>query len=143
MKSSHETGSPEPTPNTSESALGNAILLVEDEPEIRDFLLQMLESQGYVVQTAANGDEAMQKAVQDGAGKIDLLIADLVMPKVGGLELASWFRGKFPESKILIISGYTNEMVIFDEELSGKTSFLSKPLRPEPFKAKVAELLKQ
>lgn len=122
--------------------MGHAILLAEDEPEIREHLLQMLEAQGYVVYSAANGEEAMQEAVKDGADKINLLIADLVMPKIGGLELASWFRTKFPDSKILIMSGYTDEMVIFDENLSGKISFLSKPLRAEPFKAKVAELLK-
>lgn len=122
-------------------APGNAILLVEDEPEIRQFLLEMLKAEGYTVSTASNGEEAMEQARQDENGEIKLLIADLVMPKVGGLELASWFRDEFPNARILIISGYTDDMVLFDDRLAQKTSFLSKPFRSEPFKAKVAELL--
>lgn len=119
----------------------NSILLVEDEPEMRELLAQLLRSEGYSVVAIANGREAIEQAGQKDFGKIDLLVSDLVMPKVGGLELASWFQENFPDAKILIISGYTNEMVIFEKNLSAKTSFLPKPLRMESFKAKVAELL--
>lgn len=137
MNTSTTSSASKPDPSTP----GKSILLVEDEPGMRDILSQMLQSEGYTVLALPNGEEAMAYARKKNAGKIDLLIADLVMPKVGGLELASWFHENFPTAKILIISGYTNEMVIFEEKLAATTSFLPKPLYSSAFKSKVAELL--
>lgn len=117
------------------------ILLVDDEPEMLDILSQMLIAEGHKVLSTTSGEEAMAQTQKMAPGEIDLLISDLVMPKIGGLQLASWFRDKFPQAKILIISGYSDGMVFLEEKLSPSTSFLPKPLRSTAFKKRVAELL--
>lgn len=122
-------------------ARSKRILLAEDDPEMSDLLSNFLKSEGYSVETVANGDEAMAYARENESEVIDLLVTDLVMPSIGGLQLAGWFRDKFPATKILIISGFTDEMVIFQENLTRDTTFLPKPLRFPAFKTKVAEIL--
>ncbi len=75
--------------------------------------------------------------------QVDLLVSDLVMPGVGGLELASRFREVYPNTKILLLSGYTEDVVILEERLSQDTHFLPKPFRAETFRTKIQELLAQ
>ncbi len=117
------------------------ILLVEDEPAALKLFSEILNKAGYDVIETTNGQEAIDHAQGDDAGRIDLLVSDLVMPDVGGLELASRFRDAFPGTKILLLSGYTEDIVILEEKLSRNTHFLPKPVRAETLKSKVQELL--
>lgn len=119
-------------------ATDNTILLVEDDNQMLEMLAEMLRTEGYTVLATNDSKDAVQKAKDQ---EIRLLITDLVMPNIGGLELAGWFRDNYPDAKILIISGYTDDMVILHEKLTTNTTFLSKPLRPATFIAKVADLL--
>ncbi len=134
--SSSQTGSTGKTP-----ASGKRILLVEDEPSALSLFSKILRGEGHEVIESSNGEEAINRITGDKDTRIDLLVSDLVMPGVGGLELASRFREACPNTKILLLSGYTEDVVILQEGLSENTYFLPKPFKAETFKAKVQELL--
>lgn len=125
----------------SKSQTGKRILLVEDEPAALQLYSEILQKAGYDVIETTNGQEAIDMAHRDDASKIDLLVSDLVMPDIGGLELASRFRDAFPDTKILLLSGYTEDIVILEEKLSRDTYFLPKPFKGGLLKAKIKELL--
>jgi len=116
------------------------ILLVEDEDTVRALELRVLERCGYRVLVAANGREAI--ALADAhVGRIDLLLTDVVMPEVGGLELALEFARTRQGCKILFLSGYTDGTEI-DSDLPGVAlGFLQKPFTPSELAQKVRSFL--
>ena len=116
------------------------LLLVEDEPAVRQLIARVLRGQGYQVYEAENGSEAL-KMIEDGVlARIDLLLTDLVMPVMGGRELAQRLAARMPTLKILFVSGYAA-----DERLSLNSfyaaAFLAKPFSPAILAHKVRELL--
>ena len=117
------------------------ILLVEDEIVVREMVGMVLRGLGYTVHEAANGEEALLVIKQSGKQNIDLLITDLVMPHMGGRELASRMQVSHPKTKILFISGYTGELVVRQGELDPGTAFLQKPFVPSVLARKVREIL--
>ena len=80
------------------------ILVVDDEEEVRDILAEALEDFGYAVLTAASGEEALSMLAADGG--VDMVITDVRMPGISGLELAEEIRRRWPEMKVVLISGY-------------------------------------
>src|SRR5947207_6769871 len=86
------------------------ILIAEDEPVVRDLILTTLRRYGYAVLAASDGREAMSILDGDGAG-IDLLVSDVVMPNVGGLELLELARSKRPGLPVILISGYSEKLL--------------------------------
>lgn len=129
-------------PSTKKKApSGKRILLVEDEPSALRLFSEILKKEGHEVVESTNGEEAMDQVKGNTPQHVDLLVSDLVMPGVGGLELASQFRQVFPDTKILLLSGYTEDVVILEERLSQDTHFLPKPFRAETFRSKIQELL--
>jgi len=121
-------------------ATGPRILLVEDEPALRRLLARLLRLSGFVVIEAADGLEALQLASRQD-GEPGLLISDVVMPRMGGLELAMELRLLHPQLPVLFISGYTDTLFLEAEELRHGTSFLAKPFAPQVLIGKVKELL--
>lgn len=115
------------------------ILLVEDEAEIRALLARLLEEQGYAVLTAENGFEALQVATEYGE-PIQLLVTDVRMPKMDGLELVRVLSPHHPDMKILYMSGYV-DTVLRKNEAFMQSCFLEKPFPPDPFIDRVQELL--
>jgi two-component system, cell cycle sensor histidine kinase and response regulator CckA len=99
------------------------ILIAEDEPGIRGFVRQVLERHGYTVLEASNGREALDLA-RIHTGPIHLVIADVVMPEVGGPELASRFEAEHPGIPVLFVSGYSNREVQLEEMGAG---YVQKP----------------
>jgi DNA-binding response OmpR family regulator len=85
------------------------ILLAEDESELRAFVRDVLTRHGYTVLEAANGCDALELSRRQ-AGAIHLLLADVVMPGMGGLELAKQFGREHPKTPILLMSGYTEHL---------------------------------
>jgi CheY-like chemotaxis protein len=83
---------------------GEIILLAEDEEKVREAGREILESLGYHVLTAANGREALE--AYKSAGSVALVITDLVMPEIGGKELAQELKKEHPAAKVLAITGY-------------------------------------
>ena len=116
------------------------VLLVEDEPVVRDLLHEVLETTGYHVLEAADGVEALALA---GAheGTIDLLLTDVVMPKMSGRELVERFHTARPDTKVLYTSGYTAGAIAEKGVLEPGTEFLQKPFSFADLTQKVRAVL--
>ena len=118
---------------------GETVLVVEDEPAVREFGTDVLAALGYRVLTANNGADAL-KRYADHPG-IDLLVTDLVMPDMGGAELAKRFRATSPELRVLFTSGYTFDGLGKNDLVGPNAAFLSKPYGTAQLGAAVHELL--
>jgi two-component system cell cycle sensor histidine kinase/response regulator CckA len=118
------------------------ILVVEDEEMVRHVTREILETSGYRVLTAANGEEAYDLC-KEYAGPIGLMITDVVMPEMGGRELAERSSQLRPEMMVLYMSGYTDDAIVGHGVLDEHMPFLRKPFTPEALCRKVRELLRQ
>jgi nitrogen-specific signal transduction histidine kinase len=118
---------------------GQTILLVEDEEWVRSMMKRALSASGYSVLQAGDGSEALELADRF-AGRIHLLLTDLVMPRMGGVELARTLSGKDPELRILYLSGYSDQALTQDS-LEAGSSFLQKPFTPDALVRAVRTLL--
>ncbi len=118
------------------------VLLVEDEPAVRGLLRRFMLSKGYRVLEACEGGEAL-KLVEEESGKIDLLLTDLVMPGMGGFELAHRLEAKLPEVKILFMSGYSEGAEAFFSSglVSDARNFLQKPFSTDLLAQRLREVL--
>jgi DNA-binding response OmpR family regulator len=116
------------------------ILLVEDEANLRYLARQFLEKQGYNVIEAADGAVAMQIAVAH-EGVIHLLLTDVIMPGMNGRELAQRISEIRPQTKILYMSGYTENVIGHDGTLDAGVRLLQKPFTLRDLKGKVREVL--
>ncbi|MCD9184835.1 MAG: PAS domain S-box protein [Pyrinomonadaceae bacterium] len=116
------------------------ILLVEDEDLVRNLNREILESYGYKVIEARNGVEAL-KIYSEGGIVIDLLMTDVVMPEMGGSELAAKLAAVHPGLKVLFTSGYTDDSVIRHGVTDEGRNFLQKPFSLETLLDKVREIL--
>jgi PAS domain S-box-containing protein len=116
------------------------LLLVEDEPDVRDLARDILRYAGYNIITAANAGEALLITEKEGAD-IHLLVTDVIMPLMSGRQLAERLRLLHPTMKILLMSGYTHAIDDDRQLLSGETAFLPKPFTAESLMAKVREVL--
>ncbi len=128
-------------PNVSVDNSGTTVLLAEDESMIRELIATFLTNLGYKVVEAENGREAAEKARALGTDNISLLITDLVMPVMGGLELAAELRLQHADLRVLFISGYTDDVVILEGEARNKTAFLRKPFRFDMLRQQIETLL--
>jgi two-component system, cell cycle sensor histidine kinase and response regulator CckA len=115
------------------------ILLVEDEDGVRRLLRFVLSQHGYTVLEAGNGPEALARFQQHGQ-PVHLLLTDIVMPRMGGRELADRLLKLQPDLKVIYMSGYTDEALVGIGGLAGAL-FLQKPLRPDVLAASVREAL--
>jgi len=135
----------EATPTTSNVVAtrgGNeTILLVEDDPAVRALNARLLRAKGYTVIEANNGEEALRVASQQKDKGIALLLTDVIMPEMGGKELAERFRVTQPDTKVLFCSGYTQEAIDRNGELDPGTAFLQKPFTPLVLASKIREVL--
>jgi PAS domain S-box-containing protein len=117
------------------------ILLAEDEPAVRELSQLILSDLGYQVLVAGNGAEALALYQAPSTPKIDLLVTDVIMPEMGGRELAERLRVLNPELKILFVSGYTAETDWVSRALAKNTQFLPKPFTAAVLGQKVHDLL--
>jgi len=116
------------------------VLLVEDEPAVRSLVREILSGRGYRVLEAKDGEEAFSR-IEECGEPIDLLISDVVMPRMGGPELWERLSSKRSGMRALFISGYARD-ALDDRRLTGSgCGFLQKPFSPEMLAAKVRELL--
>jgi two-component system cell cycle sensor histidine kinase/response regulator CckA len=125
----------EPLPSGS-----GTVLLVEDEAGVRRLIANILEQHGYRVMAAAGGEEAL-RMVKESPFPIDLLISDVVMPKMRGPELAAQLRSHQPELKVLFISGYPDHPSVTSQMVSGRSHFLPKPFVVDSLMRAVSEVL--
>jgi CheY-like chemotaxis protein len=130
---------PETLPSTTRKA-HETILLVEDEPAVRELALMVLSERGYKVIEAHTPEEAERLAGNNGA-EIHLLLTDVVMPGASGRELAKRLTGRYPNLRVLYMSGYTYNVIAQDGTLEEGISFLQKPFTPQVLSEKVREVL--
>jgi signal transduction histidine kinase len=116
------------------------ILLVEDEAGVRRLSLTVLETQGYVVLEAPSGDVALQVARSE-TGPIHLVVTDVVMPGMNGRELWDRLKVLRPDSRVLFMSGYTDDAIARHGVLEPGIAFLQKPFTPFSLAQKVREVL--
>jgi two-component system cell cycle sensor histidine kinase/response regulator CckA len=117
-----------------------AVLLVEDDEQVRSVASSILRRHGYRVLEARNGGEAMLLC-ETHAQTIDLLISDVVMPLMGGPELARRLSTARPAMKVLCMSGYTDDSVVRHGVMDSDIAYLQKPITPESLTRKVREVL--
>lgn len=116
------------------------VLLVEDEEPLRELASEFLRMSGYEVLEASNGIEALRAAEQH-PGTIDLLMTDVVMPGMGGRQLAERLSAQRPEMKVLYMSGYTDEVLMGEARANPKAYFLQKPFSRETLASTLGELM--
>jgi CheY-like chemotaxis protein len=130
-----EKGAVEDLPRGRES-----VLVVEDDKEVRQLSVRILNRQGYRVWEANDGVEALRVCEQHKE-PIDLMLTDVVMPQMGGLELAEKVQPLRPQMKVLFTSGYMDDAVVHKGILNSGSHFLQKPFSPTVLARKVREVL--
>jgi signal transduction histidine kinase/ActR/RegA family two-component response regulator len=116
------------------------ILLVEDEDLVRSVTRNILERAGYRVIEARSPHQALLLAEQE-QGAIDLVVSDVIMPKMNGRQLADRLLALRPGLRILFMSGYTDDVILQHGVLDGRAPFLQKPVSPDALTRKVREVL--
>ncbi len=106
------------------------LLVVEDEPSVRYLACGVLESLGYNVLAASNGQEALRAAHEYRGSPIRLVLTDVIMPHMGGVTMAAVFENHYPDLKVLFTSGYTDDAVVQHGSGDPDAAFLPKPLHP-------------
>ncbi len=116
------------------------ILVVEDEPFVREFLKKLLASRGYQVLDAASGAEALARC-EAYRRPIHLLLTDVVMPEMNGRQLAEMLVAQRPEIRVLFMSGYTDDAVLRHGVQNRSEAFIQKPYAPEALLRTIREVL--
>ena len=119
------------------------VLLVEDEPAVRELAACVLRESGYRVIEASNGLEGIRVSEQHAKEKVHILISDVIMPQMGGKELVDRIKVSRPDTKVLFISGYTDDAILHHGVLEPGVAFLEKPFSPARLVHKVREVLDQ
>lgn len=125
----------------SPSTGSETILLVEDEPSVRELAARILSERGYRVYSAADGKEALAIIRNHPERKFHLLLTDVVMPGMSGKELADRLKLSIPDLRVLFISGYTDNAIVHHGVLEKGINFIQKPFTPEALARKVREVL--
>jgi nitrogen-specific signal transduction histidine kinase len=131
---------PVAVPVTNGKGGDETILLVEDEDAVREVASRILRRHGYTVVEARNGTDALRKFTEDGS-EFDLIVTDIVMPEMGGLELAQRVREWTPNARILFTSGYTEDAVLRRNFLDPGAEFVEKPFTPSRLAQRTREVL--
>jgi two-component system, cell cycle sensor histidine kinase and response regulator CckA len=136
------TAADAPAPALSKARVtgSETILVVEDEKAVRKVVSRALEGKGYTVLAAADGDQAFRVSAAH-RGAIDLLITDMVLPGIGGRDLAERLRSSFPGMRVLYMSGYADAAGPPSDPTAARHSFLQKPFKTDSLLRKVREVL--
>jgi DNA-binding NtrC family response regulator len=127
-------------PTRQDLAGTETVLMVEDEEGIRKLVCQALEQQGYTVLEAGDGVEALNICKQY-KGPIHLVVTDVVMPILSGVDLVTHLNKRYPAIKSLFISGYTDSAVVREGVQDTTIHYLNKPFAPDQLLAKIRGLL--
>jgi hypothetical protein len=119
---------------------GDTVLLVEDGEALREVLERVLVELGYTVWIAKDGEEALAVSAAH-EGPIHLVVTDVVMPNMGGRELALELWKSRPETRVLFMSGYTEDSILHQGLRKSTVGFIGKPFRPDFLASKVREML--
>lgn len=128
-----------PATRVSAERRGQTVLIADDEEPVRRVASRLLARNGYDVREAANGADAL-RMLAAGKGEIDLLVSDIIMPEMGGLELARRVAADFPRLPILLISGYSDSHEL-GQSIPADLDLLQKPFSGTELTAAVARCL--
>ena len=117
------------------------VLVVEDDPSVRELARGVLKAQGYEVLTAPNGQDALRVAREHQGQPIALIVTDVIMPRMGGVVMADWLKTTYPDLKVLFTSGYTEDAIAHHGVLDEGVEFLPKPYTPKNLARKVRKML--
>jgi two-component system cell cycle sensor histidine kinase/response regulator CckA len=120
---------------------GGVVMLVEDEPMLRELGLTVLGELGYRVIAAENGVEALRFVEENPLDPIDILLTDVIMPGMGGKELVDRIRPLFPNTKVIFCSGYTEDAIFHTGGLDADVFFLQKPYTVASLAQKLSDAL--
>jgi two-component system cell cycle sensor histidine kinase/response regulator CckA len=116
------------------------VLIIEDDDLLRNFAQKALQSYGYRVLAAEDGEDSL-RVCKEHDGQIDLMITDVVMPKMGGREAAKQLQPFYPQMKVIYMSGYTDNAIVHHGVLESGLNFLEKPFTPKGLARKAREVL--
>jgi PAS domain S-box-containing protein len=125
---------------TAPAKVAETILVVEDESDVRELILDVLKNAGYVVLAADSGEKA-EKVCAEHRGPIHLLLADMMLPRMGGMEVARRLAQQRPECKVLYMSGYTDGITRGGSNMEHGEAFIGKPFVPDALLRKVRQVL--
>lgn len=117
------------------------IVVAEDDESVRSLIVRTLKSAGYRVLEACDGEEAAEYCEVSPPGSIDLLLTDVVMPRLNGPDLAERVARTHPNVKVLYVSGYTDDMIVDHGVVEKGIVLLQKPFSPEILAQKVRDVL--
>lgn len=117
-------------------------MVVEDDAQLRRIAVELLEEQGYTVMSCGDGLEAL-RSLKSYDDPVHLILTDVVMPKMGGSEVADRVRELRPEIKVLFMSGYTDDEILERRIATRGISFLQKPFTAESLALAVRNVLDQ
>jgi DNA-binding response OmpR family regulator len=103
-----------------------SILVVDDEELLRDLLVKILTREGYQVDTAIDGEEALEKL---GQKQYHLLVSDIKMPRINGFELLREVKSKYPEMGVIMMTAYGDSFSVKDSLLLGADEYITKPFK--------------
>jgi nitrogen-specific signal transduction histidine kinase/CheY-like chemotaxis protein len=129
-----------PIPSEARTGASETILLVEDDRGVRALARRVLELHGFRVLEADRGEDALQISERH-EGPIHLLLTDVIMPGMSGRALADRLGTGHPETRVLFMSGYTDEAIVHHGVLESGIAFLQKPFTPDSLARKVRETL--
>lgn len=115
------------------------ILVVEDDAEVRNYLRMALGCQGFAVEAAEDGEEALARL--SSRNGIDLVLLDIILPRKGGMEVLRGIRALYPDLPVIVLSGLTSPLNVVEAMKSGATDFLGKPVGHEELSAAIRKVL--
>jgi CheY-like chemotaxis protein len=117
------------------------VLVVDDEPMVRRLVARLLEAEGFTIHEASDGAEALARVRADGE-LFDVIVSDIVMPRMNGVELLQTLSNSYPELPVILISGYgTTELA--ERGIAPPCAVLAKPLVPEVLLAEIRRCLRR
>ncbi|MDD2856794.1 MAG: response regulator, partial [Desulfuromonadaceae bacterium] len=116
------------------------ILVGEDNEDVRPMIVELLQDLGYRVLEARDGSEAVS-LMEDFGDTVDMLLLDVIMPRMNGYDALAAIRQRYPEIPCLFLSGYSDDVLKQKANLSGDFEYLSKPILPDHLMSAVRSLL--
>ena len=127
-----------PTRTKKTSPASYSVLVVDDEQTIRQILVRIVRRDGYAVQEAVNGKDALEKM---STSRFDLVITDVKMPEIGGLELLAKIKSNYPDTKVVIVTSHVGDMTAAEVISAGADQFIEKPFKNFEISRTLADLM--
>jgi two-component system chemotaxis response regulator CheY len=129
---------------TGSEACNGRVLVVDDEPDIRRVVRMALQKAGYEVLEAENGEKAIE-AINYGENRLllDVVICDIRMPKINGIEAIAYFRSNYPRVPLIVLTGFPDTEMASSLLRQGVVDYLVKPVEGDKLKGSVARAMEQ